>query len=85
MDAKKVIISDIDFIIGKNSEVTDDTHMDLVDEISDYVEEYHLAKSKEEAEERFKDAKGEFLRMNFTREMDLDLLFRIAAFGKDNK
>ena len=37
MKTKKDITADIDLIIGKNNEVTDDTHMDLVDEISDYI------------------------------------------------
>ncbi len=35
---KRDIISDIDLIIGRNNEITDDTHMDLVDEVADYVE-----------------------------------------------
>lgn len=39
MITKKQIITDIDKIVGLNSEVTDETHMDLVDEISDYIEQ----------------------------------------------
>ena len=39
MISKKEIITEIDRIVGLNNEVTDDTHMDLVDEISDYIEE----------------------------------------------
>ena len=35
---KKQMIADIDLIVGRNSEITDDTHLDLVNEISDYVE-----------------------------------------------
>lgn len=35
---KKQIITDFDRIIGNNKEVTDDTHMDLVDECADYAE-----------------------------------------------
>lgn len=35
---KKQIITDFDKIIGNNQEVTDDTHMDLVDECADYTE-----------------------------------------------
>ena len=38
MKSKKDIITDIDLIVGCNREITDDTHMDLVDEISDYIE-----------------------------------------------
>jgi len=35
---KKQIITDFDKIIGNNQEVTDETHMDLVDECADYTE-----------------------------------------------
>lgn len=35
---KKQIITDFDKIIGNNQEVTDDTHMDLVDECANYTE-----------------------------------------------
>lgn len=35
---KKQIKTDFDKIIGNNKEVTDDTHMDLVDECADYTE-----------------------------------------------
>lgn len=35
---KKQIITEFDKIIGNNQEVTDDTHMDLVDECADYTE-----------------------------------------------
>ena len=39
MISKKEIITKIDMIVGLNNDVTDDTHMDLVDEISDYIED----------------------------------------------
>ena len=35
---KKQIITEFDRIIGNNQEVTDETHMDLVDECADYAE-----------------------------------------------
>ena len=35
---KKDLIADIDYIIGCNREITKDTHMDLVDEVADYIE-----------------------------------------------
>ena len=37
MKTHKEIITDIDTIVGLNNEVTDNTHMDLVDDISDYI------------------------------------------------
>lgn len=37
------VIKYIDLIIGENTEVTDETHMDLVDEIANFIENhFHL-------------------------------------------
>ena len=52
MKTEKEIISDIDLIIGRNPEVTDDTHMDLVDEISDYIIDHT---TQEQGEQEKKD------------------------------
>ena len=35
---RKQIIQSIDAIIAKNKEITSDTHMDLVDELADFIE-----------------------------------------------
>ena len=40
MKTQKDIISDIDLIVGRNNEITDETHMDLVDEIVDYIQDF---------------------------------------------
>ena len=56
--SKADIISNIDKIIGDNSEVTDDTHMDLVDEISDYVDKVN--KELIEALELISEGKGSY-------------------------
>jgi hypothetical protein len=37
MKTQNEITADIDRIIGLNNEVTDDTHMDLIDEITEYI------------------------------------------------
>ena len=38
MKSKEDILTDLDLIIGRNDEVTDDTHSELVNEVYDYIE-----------------------------------------------
>ena len=50
MKTLKEITADIDLIIGRNGEVTDDTHMDLVDDIVDYIESLHASQPIQEGQ-----------------------------------
>ena len=62
MKTKKDITADIDLIIGKNNEVTDDTHMDLVDEISDYITSQQQP-SREKIREATEEAYDKWIRL----------------------
>ena len=57
MKDKKEITSDIDKIIGLNNEVTDNTHMDLVDEIVDYIESELVELKEQQPEQSAKNMK----------------------------
>ena len=49
MKNKEDIMSDIDLIVGRNSEVTDDTHWDLVKEFFDYLDSIFPDKDKKKS------------------------------------